>query len=135
MLYEILEHTADLKLKASDCNLEKLFLNLAFGVCEVMVPDLIRKDSQRRRIIKATGFDNESLLVNFLNEIIYLSDTRREVYKNFKFKKFEPGKQIEVEAKVVKADKKEIEIKAATYHDLRIEKNKNQWEAVVTFDI
>ncbi len=135
MRYKILEHPADLKLEVKAPKIEELFLNLAWGICEVMVPKLNQFPASGKRIIKAQGKDKESLLVNFLNEIIYLSDAEREIYRNFKIKRFQPNKFLEVVAEVVKPKRKEVEIKAATYHDLEILKKNNHWQAVVVFDI
>lgn len=131
--YKILEHIADLKIQVEGKSLEELFSNLAYGVCETIYPDLSCAQIKKTRKIKVSGFDGVSLLINFLNEIIYLSETKKEAYKDFKlsFK----GNELQATLSAVPIGRKEIEIKAATYYNLKIKKENNLYKTIVTFDI
>lgn len=133
MKYKILEHTGDLKLWVWGADLVDLFKNAAEGMFFAMTGK-IKKGNRRHKIIKISGEDEESLLVNFLNELLYLSDINNEGYKvcDLKFKN-----KNELEAKLVPypLPLPEIEIKSATYYDLKIKKTPSGWEAVVVFDI
>jgi len=88
-----------------------------------------------KREIKVKSSDSAALLVDFLNEVLFLSQTHKEFYS-----KFEEDKLTETEiqgmliGKAVKRWGKEI--KAATYHDLKVSQKKGgKWEAQVIFDV
>lgn len=131
--YKILEHIADLKIQAQGKSLEELFSNLAYGLSETIYPELAGEKIKKTRKIKVEGFDQESLLINFLNELIYLSDVKGEVYKDLKLKIKNNSLEATLLACPVKS--KKIEVKAATYYNLKIEKEDNLYKTVVTFDI
>ena len=134
-IFEILEHQTDLKIKAFGKNLKEVFRNSMIAMVESMRPEIdfsFKKTFQRK--IKIKSFDLDSLLVDFLNEILYLIQTNKEIYKKIEFLKF---KKFEIEANLYgeKVKRFGLEIKAATYHDLEIKRTKDKWYAIVLFDI
>ena len=134
-IFEILEHQTDLKIKAFGKNLKEVFRNSMIAMVESMRPEIdfsFKKTFQRK--IKIKSFDLDSLLVDFLNEILYLIQTNKEIYKKIEFLKF---KKFEIEANLYgeKVKRFGLEIKAATYHDLEIKRTKDGWYAIVLFDI
>lgn len=133
--YEILEHTADLRIKAQGKNLKELFSNIAYGLCEKMLgKDLSSLKSKDLRLTEAHGNNLESVLVNFLNEIIFQADINKEIYTDFQIEKLSDT-HIKATAKSTKVSEKRLEIKAATFYQLKIKKKNKKFEAVVTFDI
>lgn len=131
--YEVLDHKADLKIKARGKNCRDLFLHMLYGMEESQGPEI--KDQQAERRISVSSPDIESLLVDFLNEALYLGQTHKETYQDFKKEEV-----TEQKIKGVLIGKKvegwEKEIKAATYHDLKIEKKENGLlEATIIFDV
>lgn len=134
MKYEILEHTADLKIKVFGTSREELFSNAILAMIESMSPEIRKPEETNRREIKIKSSDLPALLVDFLNEVLYLTQVNKEIYKVI-FKKF-TGKEIEGELIGKKVEKFGEDIKAATYHDLEIKQNKDgSWQATVLFDI
>lgn len=134
MQYEILEHTADLKIRAYGKNLPELFSNMLKGMFEVCEPVIDDKLSIITHEIKIQSQNLESLLVDFLSEALYLSDTNNEVYFEVEFKKMTEQELIgKLKGNKIKGLKEEI--KAVTWHDLKIEKINNKWQATVLFDI
>ncbi len=132
--FEILEHKADLKIRASGRTKEELFLNMLLGVAEFQKANIENKEKVKRKI-RIKSIDFPALLVDFLNEIIYLNQVNKEVYFDLKFKKLE-DKKLEGELYGQKADKFNEDIKAATFHNLEIKQTKNKnWEGTVLFDI
>jgi SHS2 domain-containing protein len=74
-------------------------------------------------------------LVDFLSEALYQSQVNREVYKDIVFKKLT---DTEMEGLLMgqKIERFGEEIKAVTYHSLKINKKEDgSWEAIVLFDI
>ena len=133
--YEILEHTADLRIKAQGKNLKELFSNMAYGLCEKMLgKDLGSLKSKDLRLIETHGNNLESVLVNFLNEIIFQADTNKEIYTDFQIEKLSDT-HIKVTAKSTKVSEKRLGVKAATFYQLEIKKKNKKFEATVTFDI
>ena len=133
--YEILEHKADLKIRAFGKTKEELFLNMLSGMSENMKPELQKPGEKTKRKIKLSSFDFQALLVDFLSEILYLSQVNKEVFFEAKFKKFSEN-EIDGEIFGHKAKRFGEDIKAVTYHNLEIRRKKDGgWEAVVLFDI
>lgn len=136
--YKILEHITDLKIQAFGKTKQELFLNMLKGATGSQKVAL--KDNKIKRKIKVESVDLNALLVDFLNEVLYLSQTNKEVYGNVKFSKFsDPAGagqvQLEGELSGNKIESFGEDIKAATYHKVKIEKKDNLYQATVLFDI
>lgn len=134
MNYEILEHTADLKIRAYGKDLPELFSNILKGMFEACEPVISDKLSIINREIKIQSQNLESLLVDFLSEALYLSDVNNEVYFEAEFEKL-TEQELNGKIKGKKIEGLKEEIKAVTWHDLEIKKVNNQWQATVLFDI
>jgi SHS2 domain-containing protein len=141
MRYEILEHTADLKIRIFGKTKEELFLNALLAMAELMKPEL-EKGMKAKREIKVKSADLPALLVDFLNEALYLSQSNKEVYNGIEFNKFfDPSAdsgQAEIEGIVSggKAVRFGEDIKAVTHHNLEVrQKDDGSWEAIILFDI
>lgn len=130
--YEALEHKADLKIRAFGKDKKELFLNMMLGMFYSQKPK-VRENSNIKREIRINSLDLSALLVDFLNEILYLSQTNKEVYLEIIFKRFNDNR-LEAALLGQNAEGFGEEIKAATFHNLEIKQNKN-WRATVLFDI
>lgn len=128
--YEYLSHTADLAIKGYGKNLPELFLNIVQGMYKKITQNYRTKPESHT----IEGETTEDILVNFLNELIYIIETEKKVLQKIKFKKIKKGKW-EFSALATPLLQEKIEIKAATYHDLKIKKVNNHYEATVVFDI
>ncbi len=81
-LYEVFEHTTDVGLHASGATLRELFAHVAEGMESLLVPpEQVR--AQVRREIRVEGHDAVSLLINWLNELIFLFDTEYLIFRHF----------------------------------------------------
>ena len=130
--YEILKHTADLAIKGYGNNARELYKNIALGLFKVTT--LSKKDFQDKSEIIISGEDRESLLVNFLNELIYLSETKKIVFTDIVFDKL--GENcLEAIAHHSPLLTKKIDVKGATYHGLKIAHENKKLTATVIFDI
>jgi len=130
--FEILEHKSDLKIRAFGKTKEELFLNMLLGMNAGLRPEL-KRQNLKRKTIKVKSLDPGALLVDFLSEILYLTQVNKEIYNKVKFTKFtDTGLEAGLFGQTVKRFGEDI--KAATYHDLEIKKNKH-WQATVLFDI
>ncbi len=132
--YEILSHPADLKIRVWGKDKKDLFLNALLSLMESIKPEAI-KSQKRQQSIKITSEGLDTLLVDFLNEALYLSQSNQEVYSKIEFNSFSDKK---LEGKLIgsKAESFGEEVKAATYHNLRVEKkDEGLWEAIILFDV
>jgi SHS2 domain-containing protein len=134
--FEILNHTADVGIIAYGSNTQEAFANAAKGMFS-LITELEDIEETEYRDIKLTSSDQESLLVEWLNELIYLFDVENIIFKRFDIKQLS---NTNLTARIYgeKVDKSRHElkvgIKAATYHMLRIDKS-NGCRVQVLFDI
>ena len=134
MKYEILEHKADLKIKAFGKTREELFSNTLLGMSESQKPE-IKNQQKIKREIKIKSLDLPALLVDFLSEALYLSQTNKEVYFEVLFEKF-TNTEIKGELIGQKVERFGEDIKAVTHHNLEIKQNNDKtWQGTVLFDI
>ena len=141
--YSVLKHTADYKIRAFGKDLPELFSNAAAAMTEFLYKNAKLKtqpfdstqgrSAKDKRIIKIKSRDLKALLVDWLSELLYLSDANNLAYLKFNFKRLT---ETELAAEVFgfSAEPKD-DIKAVTYHGLEIKEVKGGWEAVVLFDI
>lgn len=131
--YQTIKHKADLKIKVRGKDLKELFSNALVGMLETAGYESESKGEIESEI-RIESFDTDSLLVDFLNEAIYLSETQYAVYNAVEFKELSEKKLIAV-LKGYPLKKMETQIKGATYHDLKIKKSGRGFEATILFDI
>jgi len=80
--YQQLEHTADLALRIYGGDLRELFANAAYAMFSQLA-DVGRAKTTVHQHVEVQGSDGESLLVNWLNELLYLHETEGQVYTEF----------------------------------------------------
>ena len=132
--FEFLEHTADIKFQAFGKTREEVFINCALALSNVLYDRKIREKKTYK--IKAQGDDNESLLYNFLEELLFLFDTENFLLSSVKEIKIKDNK---ITAKLTgdNSEKYEIKtyIKSPTYNDMFIKKEGGWWVAQVVMDV
>ena len=125
MAYKFLEHTADVKFLAEGKTLEQAFKESAKALQKTMTKGTKIKD-KIEKTIKIDAEDNESLVRAFLEEFLYLLDA-----EDFIFSKITEivitGFKLQAKIKGDKASNYKIsnEVKAITYNDMFVKKNKN----------
>lgn len=142
--FEILPHIADLKLRIFGSSHEELFKNALAGMFQAAGPAapacrrnrgrLLCSELPIKRKISVESDDLDSLLVDFLSEALYLSDSKNEAYLDAKILRL-TDKKVEAEIRGVKVNNFDDEIKAVTYHELEIKKVGDHFETVIVFDI
>jgi SHS2 domain-containing protein len=124
--YRILPHTADGKFQAFGATPEEAFGNAALATASLMW-DWSTVEPKVRHFVHVTGVDREQLLVKFLGEVLYLFETRQFLLGRVDGVRIRPrfegfGLEAVLAGEPV-ADRHELygDIKAVTYHDLKIE--------------
>ncbi len=135
--FETFEHTADIGLLARGRTLAELFANAADGLVDLTVDrDGLRDTTQAQ--VSVSAEDREGLLVAWLNELLYLLDTRRFVPRRTQITSLDTtsltahlvGDTIDPGRHTVRRM-----IKAATYHGLSLRQVDGMWEARVILDL
>ena len=138
--FEILEHTADIGIAAYGKTKREVFINAAKGMFEIIAGGTKNLKENFYDKIKLEADNLEGLLFAWLNELLYISETKLVILSKFKIKELSDF-QIKAEVEGMKINppsvKIEKEIKAATYHHLEIKKDEESglWRAQVIFDI
>ena len=135
--YEIVEHTADIGIKAYGSTLGELFTNAARGLFDI-IADLEGLKPSTSIKIKLESANPEELLIAWLDELIYNFYTKNIIFSEFKISSL-TNKKIEAEALGRhignKKSRLKTEVKAATYHGLKIEEKNKKYEVQVIFDV
>lgn len=131
--FEVLEHKADLRIRAFGKDRKELFENALIGMFGAAKYQ--GKGKEVKRQIKISSLDLPSLLIDFLSEALYLSETSWEVYHKVQFKEFEDN-NLEAILTGKKLERMGIQIKGVTWHDLNLHQKKDgTWEVSILFDI
>ncbi len=138
--FEILEHTADIGIAAYGKNKREVFINAAKGMFEIIAGENKNLKDNFYDKIKLEADNLEGLLFAWLNELLYIGETRLVIRNKFQIRELSDY-QIKAEVEGMKINqpgcKIEKEIKAVTYHRLEIKKDEESglWRAQVIFDI
>ena len=134
--FEIIDHTADVGIIAYGASMNQAFANAARALFS-LITELDNIEEVVYRDIELVAPDQESLLVKWLNELIYLFDTENIIFKRFDITQLN-STQLKAKSYGEKVDsskhKLKIGVKAATSHMLKVEKN-NGCQVQVLFDI
>lgn len=131
------EHTADIGIEVWGRTEAELFENAAIGMF-AQIADT-NTDTDTDTYLEVEADNREFLLVAFLQELLYNFETKKILFKKFEItylddrniKCIARGEKITSPHQIVR------EIKAVTYHLLKIEKDdeKNIWRAKILFDV
>jgi len=134
--FEILDHTADVGIIAYGADLKQAFANAAKGLFS-LITDLDDVKEVLHRDAELTATDEESLLVEWLNELIYQFDTEGIIFKRFDIIELD-NTRLKARGYGEKVDRSRhklmMGVKAATYHMLKVERS-DGGKVQVLFDI
>jgi SHS2 domain-containing protein len=135
--FEIIDHTADVGIIAYGVDVEELFSNAALAMFSLITePESV--EEKLHLDLQVSSEDRDSLLVEWLNELIYLFDVKHILFNRFDIESlthnelkatcygegFDPMKH-----------KIKIGVKAATYHMLKLDKSGDGCKAQIILDI
>ncbi len=123
--FKFLEHTADVKFQAFGREIEEAFENSALALKQTIC-DNVKVIASKKKTINLKQKDLESLLYNFLEEILYLLDA--ENFLIAEISKIKIDDKFNLRATILGDDASEYEftnpVKAVTYNDMSITKEK-----------
>jgi len=132
--FKFLEHTADIKFQAFGNSLEEVFKNCALAMFNAMYKGRVQNKMNFK--IKAQGEDNESLLYNFLEELLILFDTKYFFLSEIKNLEINKNKLVaEVIGNLAENYDISIDVKAITYNEMFVKEKEGKWTAQVVLDV
>ncbi|MBW8012243.1 MAG: archease [Chloroflexi bacterium] len=130
--YREIDHTADWALHVWAHDLESLFGQAALGMY-ALAETVLQTEPRITRRIKIETRDLESLIVGFLNELLFISEQDIYGFDTFDISVKKYKLSGEISGSQIISQKKEI--KAVTYHALEIKHSKNGFEVQIVFDV
>ena len=135
--FELRDHTADIAVYAWADSVEGLFRAAAEGLYAT-IGELQTEETGERERIRVEASDPESLLHDFLDELLYRFEMRGQRLADFRFRRLDRG-VLEADVAVNRVDARasvlDREVKAVTYHDLNIVKSDGGYEVTLILDI
>lgn len=135
MPYQVLEHTADYKLRVTGHDQPELFSAALQGMMSFLKSSWPERAKNSTRRISLSADNPTVLLIDFLSEALALSQINKEIYKKVIFSNLTEKKLI-ADLEGVAVDQFDDEIKAVTYHGACIHYNQEGLlETAILFDI
>jgi SHS2 domain-containing protein len=135
--FEVIDHTADIGLIVYGTDLKQVFSNAALGLFN-LIADLDNVKEDIKRDVELSAEDAEVLLIEWLNELIYIFDVEHILFKRFEINDLH-GNELKATCYGEKVKpghhKLKREVKAATYHMLNLIKDKGSYKVQIIFDI
>ena len=136
-MYELFDHTADLGLRVESPDLPSLFREAAEGLFSVIVAEIPRQAPAREVGIRVEAERMDHLLVDWLHELLYRFETEALLFGGFEVEIHDSRLNATARAWTVDEARDSLlhEVKAVTYHHLRVEQTERGWIAEVILDI
>ena len=136
-MYQTFEHTADLGLRARADELNQLFADAAAGLFSIVVPDLTTVRPTESVELKVASDDLDLLLFDWLNDLLYIYETQRLLLSRFEVRVEQTSLKATAWGEPIDPARHVLdhEVKAITYHGLKVEREDGGWIAEVIVDI
>jgi len=139
--YEFLEHVSDAYIAAYGKTLEEAFQNAAEAMFQTMI-ETRTVSLTLEEMVTAEGRDREALLYNWLETLLLKFDMEGKVYSKFEVEKIEKRNsefalKATVRGELYDADKHrpKVEVKAVTYHQMKIEEQNGSYRLKFILDL
>ena len=136
-MYETFDHTADLGLRVRAVDLNSLFAEAATALSSVLVANLDDVRPVQRVEIELDEDQNEFLLFDWLNELLFLYDTQQLLLSEFQVTIQDGHLSASAAGEPLDRERHGLdhEVKAITYHGLKVQQEESGWLAEVIVDI
>ncbi len=132
--YVLIDHTADMMVKAFGSTLEECFANAGFALFNETV-DLSGIGESERTEFEVEGIDDEDMLYSFLSELLFIEDCDNLILKHIRVSI--DGNRVRCAAEGEKLDRSrhriKSEVKAVTYHMMEVDRETPS--VTVVFDV
>jgi SHS2 domain-containing protein len=136
-MYEYFEHTADLGIRVRARELTSLFEEAARALFCAIVDDLGSVRADRQMAFEIAGTERDYLLFDWLKQLLYRFDAEHLLFSKFEVHVNDAGLRAKAWGEPIDPARHVLshEVKAITYHGLRVEREGDEWVAEVIVDI
>jgi SHS2 domain-containing protein len=136
-MYDTFEHTADLGLRVTAADLPTLFAEAGTGLASMIVANLDVVRLVEQQTIDLQGTERDYLVFDWLSELLYLYETQHLVLRAFEVQLTDSGLSAVARGEKLDPDRHVLdhEVKAITYHQLKLEQTNGGWLLEVIVDI
>ncbi len=136
-MFRTFEHTADVGIEAEGASREELFAEMARGLFSLVVDRTDAVEARERVEVSLPPDEDDYLLFDWLNELLYRFDAERLVFARFQVRFDDDGLHGEAWGEPLDPKRHQLghEVKAITYHELRVWQDDGRWRARIIVDI
>lgn len=136
-MFEVFDHTADLGLRVRAGDLNALFDEAGRALLSLIVSNPDAVEPRQTVAVQVAGGDREYLFVDWLAELLFLFESRKFLASRFEMKVSDDGIRGLVQGEEYDAARHvgSHEVKAVTYHGLKVEETESGFLAEVILDI
>lgn len=136
-MYELFEHTADLGLRVRAPDLNTLFAEAAACLFTAVVEDVAAIEPRTAVTVELAGTDREFLLFDWLRELLRRCEEEHFLCGRFEVQVRDDGLTGTAWGEPFDAARHVLdhEVKAITYHELKVVEDAGGWLAEVIVDI
>ena len=136
-MYETFDHTADLGLRIRAPDINALFAEAGRALFAVIVEDLHSVRPEQELHLELSGDDRELLLFDWLRELLYRFDSQHWLFSRFQVHVAATGLTATACGEPLDRSRHVLfhEVKAITYHGLKVKQTDQGWLAEVIVDI
>ncbi len=136
-MFEVLPHTADVGLRVTADTLGALFEDAGRGFFSLIVEQLSEVHPREQKQFELSGHDVEYLFFDWLNELLFAFEREQLLFSEFRVSIDSGGLRATARGEQLDHTRHHLthEIKAITYHGLKVVRTPNGWLAEVIVDI
>jgi SHS2 domain-containing protein len=136
-MYELFEHTADLGLRVRSPDLDALFAEAALCLFSAVLEDVGSVRAEQSVTVELAGNDREFLLFDWLRDLLLKFDEDHLVFGRFEVHVRDDGLSATAWGEPLDPARHLLahEVKAITYHELKVVRDGDGWLAEVIVDI
>jgi len=136
-MYEVFDHTADVGLRIFAPDRSSLFADAARALFSLVVVNMDAVQAVEERHYELAGEQDEYLLFDWLTELLYTFETEHLLLSEFQVELSPVGLRATGRGERIDRSRHELdhEVKAITYHGLKVEPSGSGWMAEIIVDI
>jgi SHS2 domain-containing protein len=136
-MYETFDHTADVGLRIRANDLAGLLEEAAAALFSILVVNLDAVRPLQEVAFRVQGVDRDDLLHDWLAELLFTFETRHMVFGQFHVELDGTGLRATAHGESIDRQRHQLdaEVKAVTYHGLKVEEHPDGWLAEVILDL
>ncbi len=128
------DHTSEIQLQVGAESLAGLAVEAGQALSLLLLRGRLADPAGEPRTLEVDSADREALLVDWLNEILFVSEVDLWVPVEFETQEASPTR-LKASARGVTVDDPPSNVKAATFHGLRVTEEDEGLQAEVIFDV